>query len=61
MLCFQYNGVHATGPHTLCLKTRSALVRLGASKAPSAMAKETRWVIGQKIGSSTSVKKNIVL
>lgn len=39
-------------------KTRSGVVRLDASTAPSAMAKEMKWVMGRRIGPSTSVKKN---
>jgi hypothetical protein len=42
-------------------KTCIGEVRLGASKVLSARARDTRYIIGQKIGLSTSVKKNIVL
>jgi hypothetical protein len=58
---FQRSGVHKTGPRNLCSKIRLGEVRLGASKALSARASDTKCVMGQKIGSSTSVKKNIVL
>ena len=36
-------GVYTNGLHALCSKTRSGVVRLDASTAPSAMAKEVKW------------------
>lgn len=54
---FQCSSVQLTGPRILCSKTRLGVVRLGASNASSASARDTKCVMAQKIGSSTSEKK----
>lgn len=50
-----------TGPRFFVSKTRRAVVRLGASNAPSQRARLTMTVIGQKISLLVVVKKKIVL
>jgi hypothetical protein len=59
--CFQRSGVQLTGPRFFVSNTRLAVVKLGASNAPSHNAKLTMIVIGQKISLFVVVKKKIVL
>ncbi|ESZ90570.1 hypothetical protein SBOR_9038 [Sclerotinia borealis F-4128] len=61
MLGLRRSGVHKTEPQTSCSKICLGVVRLGTSNAPSTGARETKCVMEQNIGSSTSVEKNIVL